>query len=87
MRKYLIKKKEKNLKIKKKVIWMKVCEHVQLSNETSNRKTHAITGKSGPLVLQTLYAPEQGNARAERWESVGRGAGRGGGGVYRELLG
>ena len=37
----------------------------------------AITGKRGPLVLQTLYAPVQGNARAMKWEWVGRGAGRG----------
>ena len=28
-----------------------------------------------PLVLQTLYAPVQGNARAKKWEWVGRGAG------------
>jgi hypothetical protein len=27
------------------------------------------------LVLQTLYAPVQGNARAKKWERVGRGAG------------
>jgi hypothetical protein len=28
----------------------------------------------GHLVLQTLYAPVQGNARAKKWEWVGRGA-------------
>jgi hypothetical protein len=28
--------------------------------------------KRGPLVLQTLYAPVQGNARAKKWEWVGR---------------
>jgi hypothetical protein len=28
----------------------------------------AITGKRGPLDLQTLYAPVQGNARAKKWE-------------------
>ncbi len=33
----------------------------------------AIIGKRGPLVLQTLYAPVQGNARAKKWEWVGRG--------------
>jgi hypothetical protein len=33
--------------------------------------------KRGSLVLQTLYAPVQGNARAKKWEWVGRGAGRG----------
>jgi hypothetical protein len=32
----------------------------------------AITGKRGPLDLQTLYAPVQGNARAKKWEWVGR---------------
>jgi hypothetical protein len=30
-----------------------------------------------PLVLQRLYAPVQGEARARRWEWVGRGAGWG----------
>jgi hypothetical protein len=35
----------------------------------------AITGKRGPLVLQTLYVPVQGNARAKKREWVGRGAG------------
>jgi hypothetical protein len=35
----------------------------------------AITGKRGPLVLQTLYAPVQGNARAKMLEWVGKGAG------------
>ena len=33
--------------------------------------------EENPLVLQTLYAPIQGNARAKKWEWVGRGAGRG----------
>jgi hypothetical protein len=28
------------------------------------------------LVLQTLYAPVHGNARAKNWEWEGRGAGR-----------
>jgi hypothetical protein len=27
------------------------------------------------MVLQTLYAPVQGNARAKKWEWVGRGVG------------
>jgi hypothetical protein len=35
----------------------------------------AITGKRGPLELQTLYAPVQGNARAKKWEYVGREVG------------
>ena len=30
-----------------------------------------------PLVLQRLYAPVQGNARARKWEWVGWGAGGG----------
>jgi hypothetical protein len=33
----------------------------------------AIIGKRGPLVLQTLYASIQGNARAKKWEWEGRG--------------
>jgi hypothetical protein len=33
------------------------------------------TGKRGPLDLQTLYAPVQGNARAKKWAWVGRGMG------------
>jgi hypothetical protein len=28
------------------------------------------------LILQTLYAPEQGDTRAKKWEWVGKGAGR-----------
>jgi hypothetical protein len=35
------------------------------------------TGKRGPLDLQTLYAPVQGNARAKKGEWVGRGVGGG----------
>jgi hypothetical protein len=46
----------------------------------------AITGKRSPLVLQTLYAPIQGNARAKKQEWVGRGAGQRERG-YRELSG
>jgi hypothetical protein len=44
----------------------------------------AIIGKRGPLVLQTIYAPVQGKARAKKWEWVGRGAGWRE--VYRGLL-
>jgi hypothetical protein len=40
----------------------------------------AISGKRGPLVVQTLYASVQGNARAKKWEWVGRGVCVGGGG-------
>jgi hypothetical protein len=39
----------------------------------------AIIAKTGPLVMQTLYAPVQRDSRAKKWEWVGRGAGRGGG--------
>jgi hypothetical protein len=50
------------------------------------------TGKRGPLDLQTLYAPiqgnartlyapVQGNARAKKWEWVGREVGGGYGGL------
>jgi hypothetical protein len=35
----------------------------------------AITGKRGPLDMQTLYATVQGNTRAKKWEWVGRGVG------------
>jgi hypothetical protein len=35
----------------------------------------AISGKRGPLVVQTLYASIQGNARAKKWEWVGGGVG------------
>jgi hypothetical protein len=35
----------------------------------------AIIGKRGPFVLQTLYASEQGDTRAKKWEWVGRGVG------------
>jgi hypothetical protein len=34
----------------------------------------AIVGKRGPLILQTLYTPVRGNARAKKWEWVGSGA-------------
>jgi hypothetical protein len=33
------------------------------------------SGKKGPLILQTLYVSVQGNARAKKWEWVGRGVG------------
>ena len=40
------------------------------------------TGKRGPLVLQTLYASVQGNARAKKWEWVGRRVAGGYGGTF-----
>jgi hypothetical protein len=33
------------------------------------------------MVLQTLYAPVQGSARAKKWEWMGRRAGRVGEGI------
>jgi hypothetical protein len=42
----------------------------------------AVTGKRGLLDLQTLYAPVQWNARAKKWELVGRGVGEGKGMGY-----
>jgi hypothetical protein len=47
----------------------------------------AISGKRGPLVLQTLYASVQGNARATKWEWVGRGMGREGMGDFWGSIG
>jgi hypothetical protein len=35
----------------------------------------AISGKRSPLVVQTLYASVQGNARAKKWEWVGEWVG------------
>jgi hypothetical protein len=37
--------------------------------------SQAITGKRGPLVVQTLFALVQGNVRAKKWEWMGRGVG------------
>jgi hypothetical protein len=46
----------------------------------------AITGKRGPSDTQTLYAPVQGNARAKKWEWVGRGvAGEGMGDFWASI--
>jgi hypothetical protein len=47
----------------------------------------AIIGKRGPLVLQTLYAPVQGNTKAKKQKWVGRGAGqREGIGNFRDSI-
>jgi hypothetical protein len=48
------------------------------TNYDQKRSVMAITAKRGPLDLQTLYAPVQGNARAKKGEWVGRGLGGGG---------
>jgi hypothetical protein len=37
--------------------------------------------------MQTLYAPVQGNARAKKWEWVGRGVGGGGMGDFWDSIG
>jgi hypothetical protein len=42
--------------------------------------------KERPLDLQTLYAPVQGNARAKKWEWVGRGAGEGMGDFWDSIV-
>jgi hypothetical protein len=41
-----------------------------------------LVGKRGLLDRQTLYAPVQGNARAKKWEWVGKGVGGGHGGLW-----
>jgi hypothetical protein len=45
----------------------------------------AISGKRSPLVLQTLYASVQGNARAKKWEWVVRGGGEGRGDFWDSI--
>jgi hypothetical protein len=47
----------------------------------------AITGKRGPLDLQTLYDPVQGNARAKEWEWGGEGSGGEGMGDFWDNIG
>jgi hypothetical protein len=48
---------------------------VSLTAYVSEDALSAIIGKKGPLVLLTLYASVQGNARAKKWEWMGRGVG------------
>jgi hypothetical protein len=45
------------------------------------------TGKRGPLDIQTLYASVQGNARAKKWEWVGREVGGGAMGDFWDSIG
>jgi hypothetical protein len=52
-----------------------------------NEEKYLIKGKRGPLDRQTLYAPVQGNARAKKWEWVGRGVGGGRGGEFWNSIG
>jgi hypothetical protein len=47
----------------------------RLHRAHQSKSTHG--RKRDPLVLQTLYAPVEGNTRAKKWERVGRGAGWG----------
>jgi hypothetical protein len=54
--------------------WMYL-EDIILSEVTPSQKKSL--DMQYPLVLQTLYAAVQGNARAKKWEGVCRGAGRG----------
>jgi hypothetical protein len=51
---------------------------ISLNNGVKMTKS-AISGKRGPLVLQTLYASVQGNTRAKKWELRERGGGGFGG--------
>jgi hypothetical protein len=48
-------------------------EFLTLAAYVSKMASSAITGKRSPLDMQTLYVPVQGNARAKKWEWVGRG--------------
>jgi hypothetical protein len=50
-------------------------ELVSLAAYVSEDGLVNISGKRGPLVVQTLYASVQENARAKKWEWVGRGVG------------
>jgi hypothetical protein len=47
----------------------------------------AITGKRGPLDTHTLYASVQGNARAKKWEWIGRGVAGEGMGDFWDSIG
>jgi hypothetical protein len=48
-------------------------ELLTLASYVSKDGLVAITEKRGPLDLQSLHAPVQGNARTKKWEWVGRG--------------
>jgi hypothetical protein len=47
----------------------------------------AITGKRGPLDMQTVYAPVQGNARAKNMGMGGEGSGGEGMGDFWDSIG
>jgi hypothetical protein len=57
------------------------------SQRTVSPSQLAISGKRGPLDLQTSYAPVQGNARAKKWEWLGRGVGGEGMGDFWDSIG
>jgi hypothetical protein len=47
----------------------------------------AISGKRDPLVMQSLSASIQGNAKAKKWGWVGGGAGGRAGGDFWDSIG
>jgi hypothetical protein len=50
---------------------MNIVEHVSflpLGTSSGYMPRRVTVGKRGPLVVQTLYASVQGNARAKKWE-------------------
>jgi hypothetical protein len=62
-------------------------ELLSLAAYVSEDSLVVMIGKRGPLVLQTLYASVQGNARAKNWEWVGRGVGDAGMGDFWDSIG
>jgi hypothetical protein len=52
-----------------------ICKFIWNNKKPGIAKILSISGKRGPLVMKTLYASVQGNARAKKWEWVGRGVG------------
>jgi hypothetical protein len=57
--------------------WMELENSILTEISQSQKNTRGMHSfHSCPLVLQTLYTPVQGNARAKKWEWVGSGAGR-----------
>jgi hypothetical protein len=60
---------------------------VSLAAYVSQDGLVGISGKRGPLVVQTLSASVQGSARAKKWEWVGRGVGGDGMGDFWDSTG
>ena len=46
---------------------------IEKTQSEGTLEMETISGKRGPLVLQTFYASVQGNAWAKKWEWVCRG--------------